>query len=50
VRSKVDPCLYEWRHPVHGRVFILVYVDVHNVAGEKLAGVATVKRSVAAKF
>jgi len=23
-RSTVDPCLNEWHHPVHGRVFILV--------------------------
>jgi len=23
-RSTVDPCLYEWHHPLHGRVFILV--------------------------
>ena len=50
MRSKVDPCLYELCHPVHGPVFILVNVEDLIVAGEKLAGVATVKRSVAAKF
>jgi len=50
VRSKVDPCLYEWHHPVHGCIFILVYVDDLTVAGEKLAGVEAVKRSVSAKF
>jgi len=50
LRSKVDSCLYEWCHPVHGRVFILVYVDDLIVAGEKLSGVAAVKRSVSAKF
>jgi len=50
VRSKVDPCLYEWHHPVHGCIFILVYVDDLIVAGEKLAGVEAVKRSVSAKF
>jgi len=27
VRVKVDPCLYEWCPPVHGRELILVYVD-----------------------
>jgi len=35
---------------VHGRVFILAYVDDLIVAGEKLAGVAAVKRSVSTKF
>jgi len=42
VRSKV--------HPVHGRVFIFVYVYDLIVAGEKLFGSAAVKRSVSAKF
>jgi len=50
VRSKVYPCLYEWWHPVHARVFILVYDKYHIMAGEKLAGVAAVNRSVSAKF
>jgi len=50
VRSKVDPCLFEWHHPVHGCIFILVYVDNLIVTGEKLAGVKAVKRSVSAKF
>jgi len=50
VRSKVDPCLYEWHHPVHGCIFILVYVDDLIVAGEKLDGVEAVARSVSAKF
>jgi len=35
---------------VHGCIFILVYVDDLIVAGEKLAGVEGVKRSVSAKF
>jgi len=46
----VDPCLYEWCHPVDGRVFILVYVDDLIVAGEKLDGVKAVKRFVSVKF
>jgi len=25
--SKVDPCLYTWSHPVHGLVYVIVYVD-----------------------
>jgi len=50
VLSKVDPCLYKWCHLVRGRVFILVYVDDLIVAGEKLAGVEAVKRSMSAKF
>jgi len=50
VRSTVYPCLYEWHHPVHGCIFILVYVDDLIVAGEKLAVVEAVKRSVSAKF
>jgi len=50
VLSKVGPCLYEWWHPVHGRCFVLVYVDDLIVAGEKLAGVEAVKRFVSAKF
>jgi len=50
VRFSVHPCLYEGCHPVHGRVFILVYVDNLIVASKKLAGVAAVKRSVSAKF
>jgi len=50
LRSKVDPCLYELCHPVHGPVFILVNVEDLIVAGEKLAGVAAVKRSVSAIF
>jgi len=35
VRSKVDPCLYTWSHPVHGLVYILVYVDDLIVAGKR---------------
>jgi len=50
VRSKVDPCLYEWHHLVHGCIVILVNVDDLIVAGEKLAGVEAVKRSVSATF
>jgi len=50
VRSKVDSCLFKWCHPVHGRVFILVYVDDLIEAGEKLYGVEAVKRFVSAKF
>ena len=38
VRSKVDPCLYEWCHPAHGRVFILMYFDNLIVAREELGG------------
>jgi len=49
-RSAVDPCLYEWHHPVHGRVFILMYFDDLIVAGERFAGVKAVKSGVAAKF
>jgi len=29
----VDPCLYEWHHPVHGCIFIPVYVEDFIVAG-----------------
>jgi len=50
VRSKVVPCLYKWHHPVHGCIFILVYVDDVIVAGEKVAGVEDVKRFVSSKF
>jgi len=50
VRYKVDPCLYEWLHPVHWRVFILVAVEDPIVAGEKLNGVEAVTRCVSAKF
>jgi len=50
VRSKMDPCLYEWQHPVHGNIFILVNVDDLVVAGEMLAGVEVVKRFVSSKF
>jgi len=49
-RSFVDPCVYEWNHSVHGRVFILVYVDDLIVAGESLAGVKAVKSAVSGKF
>jgi len=38
VRSKVDPCLYEWCHPAHGRVFILMYFENLIVAREELGG------------
>ena len=47
-RSTVDPCLYEWHKPVHGRVFILVYVDDSIVAGESFAGVEAIKIGVSA--
>jgi len=50
VRSKVDPCLYKWRHPVHGPVFILVCVDDIVVAEKSLEGVQMVKASVSASF
>jgi len=49
-RSAVDPCLYEWHHPVHARVFILVYFDDLIVAGERFAGVKAIKSGVAAMF
>jgi len=49
-RYTVDPCLYEWHHPVHGRVFILMYVDDLIVAGERFAGVEAIKSGFAAKF
>jgi len=49
-RSTVDRCLCERHHPVHGRVFILVYVDDLIVAGERFAGVEATKSGVAAKF
>jgi len=49
-RSPVDPCVYEWNHPVHGSVFILVYVDDLIVAGKSLAGVEAVKSAVSGKF
>jgi len=49
-RSPVDPCVYEWNHPVHGRVFILVYVDDLIVAGKSLAGVKAVTSAVSGKF
>jgi len=45
--SSVYPCVYEWNHPVHGRVFILVYVDDRIVAGKSLAGVMAVKLACA---
>jgi len=48
--SMVGPCLYEWHHPVHGRFFILVYVEDLIVAGESLAGVAAIKNGVSATF
>jgi len=49
-RSPVDPCVCEWNHPVHGRVFILVYVDDLIVAGKSLAGVKAVKSAVSGTF
>jgi len=50
VRSKVDPCLYTWSHPVHGLVYILVYVVDLIVAGKSLDGVQAVKNSLSATF
>jgi len=50
LRSLVDSCLYEWCHFVNWRVIILESVDDLIVAGEKLVGVAAVKRSVSAKL
>ena len=49
-RSTVDPRLNDWHHPVHGSVFILVYVDELIVARERFAGVDAIKSGVAAKF
>ena len=49
-RSTVDPCLFECNHPVHGRVFILVYVEDLIVAGKSFAGVAAIKSGVSDKF
>jgi len=49
-RSPVGPCVYEWFHPVHGHVFILVYVDDLIVAGKSLAGVKAVKSAMSGKF
>ena len=50
VRSKVDSCLYSWSHPVHGLVYIFVYVDDLIVAGKGLDGVQAVQNSVSATF
>jgi len=50
VLSKVDPCLYTWSHPVHGAVYILLYVDDLIVAGKSLDGVKKVNSSVSATF
>ena len=49
-RSPVDPSVYEWNQPVHGRVFILVYLDDLIVAGKSLAGVKAVKSAASRKF
>jgi len=49
-RSPVDPCVYEWNNPVHGRVFILIYVDDLVVAGKSLAGAKAVKSAVSGNF
>jgi len=49
-RSKVDPCLYKWCHPVHGIFYSLVYVDELIVAAKSLAGVKAAKAYVATKF
>jgi len=49
-RPPVDPCVYEWNHPVHGRVFILVCADNLIVAGKILAGVQAVKSAVSGAF
>jgi len=50
VRSKVDPCFYTWSHPVHGLVYIRVYVDALIAAGTSLDGVQAVRNSVSATF
>jgi len=50
VRSKVDPCLHTWSHPVHGLFDILVYVEDLIVAGKSLDGVQAVKNSVSVTF
>jgi len=49
-RSTVDPCLYQWHHPVHGLFFFLVYVYDLIVASKSFAGVEAFKRGVSAKF
>ena len=49
-RSPVDSCVYEWNHPVHGRVFILVYVDYRIVARKSLAGVKAFKWAASGQF
>ena len=49
-RSKVDPCRYEWNHTVHGRVFILVYVEDLIVAGESFSALEAIKSGVPSKF
>jgi len=49
-RSPVDPCVYAWNHPVHGRVFILIYVDGRIVARRSLAGVKAVKSAASGQF
>jgi len=50
VRSKVDPCLYTWSHPVHGLVYVLVYVGDFLVAGMSLDWVQAVNNSAPATF
>jgi len=50
VRSKVDPCICTWIHPVHGLVYILVYLYDLIVEGKRLEGVQMVQASVSASF
>jgi len=49
-RSTVDLFRFEWHHPLHGRVFILVYIDDLIVAGESFSCVEDIKNGVSAKL
>lgn len=49
-QSPADPCLYRWKHPKHGAVHFLVWVDDIIVASASEAAVAAGKQLIAARF
>lgn len=50
VRSAADSCLFIWRHPEHGVIFILVHVDDVSRAAYTLAGVGVIKQIIKSAY
>lgn len=48
--SAADPCLYLWRHPEYGTIYVLVHVDDTIIAARSNEGAEAAKRVITDKY